>query len=929
MILGSLALLHACNAVAQYPLVRSIDVRPGQQRPRISLIAQDARGMIWAASATALMRTDGEVVDVMARLDGQRVSALAADGTHAIAALSSGVLLRCGDRGCDTLVVDTLLARVRVTGLCADPDGGIWIGTHGLGLWHWSTEGTVKWDQFAGMPDDHVNAVAGLPQGGVAVATDQGLAICDGTRIVSVLGEAEGAPDNLVLSIAADEDGAVWAGTDRMGVFRWKPGEGIDQVAQPWVFGAVTQLAVSTGMVWAGTQEHGPVVIDLALEHGTYRQGGAPLPALSMLRDADGAVWWCDGSEALHRADPSILFVPEHEGLDLRHITALCTDARQSIWFATAEGVYQHVAWFSEERTVARLPLEPDPRAPVVSLAASSDGTVWAATFGAGVLALRPGGSLSRYRTANGLSNDNVLGVRATADGAMFATLQGVTLSSRGALHQAALDAGFTFDALLHGDELLVATDGKGVRSGRSQEPASTETRPGTYYSLLRDSKGRCWAVGPGTGFCRADDASQPCVGMELPPFDGDVHALGEAAGHVIAFGGTGVLALDPESGQLIDVTRAFGLDDITAELNCAASDQQGALWFACSKGLVRLRPKPAHFRKSLQVAIVLAQAAGVTIDHGQPVKLGHDRSALAFRFAAPHWPDPGAVRFQYRLLGFSDGIVDTRDRQAAFPALPPGHYTFQVRAAVGAPSPDAPWTELSVTVDPPWWQTPWVIGLIALAVIILAFALVRARDRRLRYRDRLEQEKVRFQLEALRSQVDPHFLFNSFNALVELIESEPSKAVEHVEQLSTFFRNILQVRDQERITVEEELRLLDTYFALEQRRFGSRIALQVEVDAASRARAIVPLTLQLLVENALKHNVVIGGEPFMITIASEGDSLLVANPIRPRTTPARSTGFGLESITKRYAALTDRPIDVQASGGIFRVRIPLIESHP
>jgi uncharacterized membrane-anchored protein YhcB (DUF1043 family) len=328
-------------------------------------------------------------------------------------------------------------------------------------------------------------------------------------------------------------------------------------------------------------------------------------------------------------------------------------------------------------------------------------------------------------------------------------------------------------------------------------------------------------------------------------------------------------------------------------------------------------------------VAIVLAQAAGVTIDHGQPVKLGHERSALAFRFAAPHWPDPGAVRFQYRLLGFSDGIVDTRDRQAAFPALPPGHYTFQVRAAVGAPSPDAPWTELSVTVDPPWWQTPWVIGLIALAVIILAFALVRARDRRLRYRDRLEQEKVRFQLEALRSQVDPHFLFNSFNALVELIESEPSKAVEHVEQLSTFFRNILQVRDQERITVEEELRLLDTYFALEQRRFGSRIALQVEVDAASRARAIVPLTLQLLVENALKHNVVIGGEPFMITIASEGDSLLVANPIRPRTTPARSTGFGLESITKRYAALTDRPIDVQASGGIFRVRIPLIESHP
>lgn len=187
----------------------------------------------------------------------------------------------------------------------------------------------------------------------------------------------------------------------------------------------------------------------------------------------------------------------------------------------------------------------------------------------------------------------------------------------------------------------------------------------------------------------------------------------------------------------------------------------------------------------------------------------------------------------------------------------------------------------------------------------------------------------MRFQLEALRSQVNPHFLFNSFNTLIELIEEEPRKAVGHVEQLSTFFRNILQVRERELIPVEEELRLLATYFDLEKRRFGDRIALLVHVDEHARGHRVVPLTLQLLVENALKHNVATATEPLVVSVEATAHELIVRNPLRPRDVGHRSTGYGLESIRQRYTALTDRPVQVLAGSDTFEVRIPLIDPEP
>lgn len=923
-----LFLQSAWQAMCQYPLVRSFEVRAGQHRPHITAIAQDDRGLLWAASDLGLLRTDGDQVDIMWRGPSERIIALAAISNEAVFVSDHGAIVRCGALGCDTVLQDTVWART-ARSIIAVPGKGFVIGTYGHGVAFVESGKATMLDRQTGLPDDHINGLVRLPDGRIAVATDQGVAVIKDRTVQMVMDEPAGAPDNLTLCLDVDAAGTLWAGTDRAGVFSWKPEPGARPrtLGQSWSLGAVEHVRVTGTMVWAATREAGPVVIDMTLEQGTYRLDWSEHAEVgAFMRDLDGSLWWCDGSDVLHRADPAFLVVPEHEGLDLRAITAICADAKQSIWFATASGIYRHVTWFSEERKVSRVPVDIDLRTPVVSLAAAPDGTIWAGTFGSGVYAIGPEGDVRHYTANDGLSNDNVLSVRSTIDGVLFATLEGVTRFDAMGFHQSGKEAGFVFDVIEQGDRLFMATDGKGVMIDRPGFPPHTELDPGTYYSLLRAGDGTVWAIGPGTGFCSVTETGAGCFAAEQAPFDGEVFALGEVSERLIAFGSTGVTAFDPRSGAVSDVTAAFGLRDITAELNAVATDHLGALWLACDAGLVRMRPKASHFEPRLPVSFLEALVNGERQPAGDGITTSHDRNALQLRFTAPYWADPGAVRFQYRLLGYSERIEETRDRRVSFAYLSPGTYTFQVRAVLGLSGGGGAWTELPITVQAPWWRIPWVMGLFILLGGAVAFLLIRARDRRMRFRDRMEQEKVRFQLDALRSQVDPHFLFNSFNALVELIESDPPGAVQHVEQLSTFFRNILQVRDRERISMKEELLLLRNYFDLELRRFGSQISLAVDVDEAALHRTVVPLTLQMLVENALKHNVVSGIDPFVISVRADSSIIEVSNPIRARSTPPRSTGFGLESIRKRYTALTSRPIQTLREGESFIVRIPLLD---
>jgi LytS/YehU family sensor histidine kinase len=188
-----------------------------------------------------------------------------------------------------------------------------------------------------------------------------------------------------------------------------------------------------------------------------------------------------------------------------------------------------------------------------------------------------------------------------------------------------------------------------------------------------------------------------------------------------------------------------------------------------------------------------------------------------------------------------------------------------------------------------------------------------------------LQAEYMKTRFMALKNQVDPHFLFNSLNTLSSLIKTDADKAQEYVQQLSYVFRYTLQ--NKEIITLEEELKFTLAYCHLMQIRYGDNLQIIQKVDAAYFTRSIVPLSLQILVENAIKHNVVSNKQPLSITFStSENETITVSNPVQPKKDAESGESIGLSNLAERYRLLWNREIAIRNDGNVFEVEIPLIE---
>ncbi len=227
----------------------------------------------------------------------------------------------------------------------------------------------------------------------------------------------------------------------------------------------------------------------------------------------------------------------------------------------------------------------------------------------------------------------------------------------------------------------------------------------------------------------------------------------------------------------------------------------------------------------------------------------------------------------------------------------------------------------------------------IHLFYIILALgvsAFLHARGFMIRWKESLSQEKTQHQIvaktesakfETLKSQIDPHFLFNSLNVLTSLIGENPHQAEKFTTKLSKIYRYVLEQRNKELTPLTEELKFAKTYMELLQMRFEDAVIFHIPTKVSNSELKIVPLSLQLLLENAVKHNVVSSSKPLKITMYEKEGFLWIENNVNPKETLAKSTKVGLQNITDRYGLITNKNVEIQKNNKTFTVRLPLLKN--
>jgi len=228
----------------------------------------------------------------------------------------------------------------------------------------------------------------------------------------------------------------------------------------------------------------------------------------------------------------------------------------------------------------------------------------------------------------------------------------------------------------------------------------------------------------------------------------------------------------------------------------------------------------------------------------------------------------------------------------------------------------------------------PWIIQSIpytllisfVISLIFTAIGFFFAWKRSFQQAEKLKVEMLAYKYESLRNQINPHFLFNSLNVLSDLVYDDQALAVKFIRQLSDLFRYVLDSRDKELVPLSEELDFIRSFTFLLKTRFEEKLKIEIDVQA-NPEDYIVPMSLQLLIENAVKHNEVSEAFPLLISIRKSGDFLEVENNLQPKSEGDDSKKTGLKNITQQFAFFSEKPIKIITTDERYLVRVPILKA--
>ncbi|MFN0216502.1 MAG: two-component regulator propeller domain-containing protein [Saprospiraceae bacterium] len=639
----------------------------------------------------------------------------------------------------------------------------------------------------------------------------------------------------------------------------------------------------------------------------------------------DGKLWFGTGAGLFHM-DPVTGKTQRYwneKGKPLvihdNSVRALFVDKLGDLWIGTAKGMNRlrkgsrNIEFLDEKHGI--------PKVVTKAIHESRDGTMWIANFGQGGHYYRPPGE-KKFRS---IAEHPVLGQYQGYYG------QCILEDSRGCLWFGLDGNGLTYFDPIH----------KVAKYWR-RTPTNDSTLLGNFiYSMTEDAKGRIWAATL-EGISVIDPTTFQFTNYSMRtglPTNLFLNIRADSENRIWVGTLQGLMLLN-DSGQLL---RQFNLDDGLVENGFSDRPsyefKNGRFCFPTTRGFLTFYPE-RYKDKEAKTSLMLSEVrvfnkvfqTNTNAENLKELYLPPSNNFFSLEMLALNFTNAHQTWYAYKMEPYDKDWVITRDRRANYTDVPSGHYIFRYKASNNANDWNVPEKTLKIRVDQHWYKSSWFWGLILGLLAALGIAAYRRREQMKKAFFSLEQkaqalskEKAVVQYENLTQQLNPHFLFNSLASLGSLIRFDQKTASEFLEALSKMYRYILQSRDRETVTLQDEIDFAKNFIKLQQTRFGEALEVHFKVEAANLDRKIVPVTLQNLLENALKHNTFDSSEPLVVDIFSEPNYLVVRNNLQLRSVVETSNKQGLSRLRSLYQYLSNNPMEILTTETHFIIRIPLL----
>jgi len=944
---------------AQTPLFKKSDLKYQYANGTVNIVYTDMKGMLWLGTSNGILKTDGsnffefKMPHTISKAD---VTAINAERKHKTwFGTADGKIGLIENEKVTICFFEEGCPKKTISGVVTDHENRNWFCTKGEGIYYTNNNRLYNINTDDGLTDNYCYTAVCDKQNNIWVGTDNGITVCkvisDKKTIVKKFGIKEGLPDNIVKDIAFLNDTILIAGMQDKGVcfINTKTNAlSIPDKYLGWRYGEVNKICVLNGQMWYATSQSG-LVLDKGngndLKNFFSFEGIKFDKTYCITKDFQNNLWIAYSDGVLRSTGSKLQILDQFNGKPVNFVHQLLVTKNAQLVFTPDQGLVITPVGdtFSGEGKYVEV-TPPATLVDIVSLFEDKCGFIWIGTTGRGLFRLNlTTGKITKV-LLQGMDDATILSISIKNNFIWIAWLGGVNKfelpdncnTDEIKLQKVEFDpqkkAGEYYVYTVFNDNeqrTWIGTDGKGLLKIENNDLKFLKTADGlnndVVYSIAADKSGRVWLSTASNGLNYLQNDSVFTFN-ENNGLSGNIFtALStDSKGNVLAIGDNGFDIICSKTRSVINYGKEWGLDANNVDLNSVFVFND-VFYIGTEKGILIYNAllEPKDFTTQTIIESIKSPQRDIASDNSK--KLAYDENNLTFTISHNNLVNAGNISFQYFLEGYNKEWINTRDNRINFPSLAPGNYVFKVRASSNQSFSNSKVSETAFFIGKPFWKETWFMLLCSIIFLMLISFYLKMRDENQRKINALKNEKLLFQFETLRNQVNPHFLFNSFNTLISIIDSDKDAAIEYVQKLSDFFRDVVSNKDKNFISLKQELELAETYFYLQKKRFGKNLLLELSIKDPDLKKELPPMVLQLLIENAVKHNAVSSETPLHIAVKSNEGWLQVTNNKNEKRNKEPSTGTGLSNIINRYKIQTDKPVTINETEKSFSVTIPLI----